>query len=121
MVAVEKKEQDAGEAFFGDNTTVDVCYTVEVQSLRKGLLPLSLVTTKDFLRFIVATSQGIIDDGQKKVTVDSINAFAEWFFAGFARVTGNRINEEDRCAVYAVSASLLEHNIPKAKRNFISR
>lgn len=62
-LTVEKKEQDAGEAFFGDNTTVNVCYTMEAQSLREGLLSLSLATIKDFLRFIVATSQGIIDDG----------------------------------------------------------
>ena len=33
VIAVKKKGQDAGEAFFGDNTTVDVCYTVEAQSL----------------------------------------------------------------------------------------
>ena len=28
-------------------------------------------------------------------------------------MTGNRIDEEDRCAVYGVSAFLLEHNVPK--------
>ena len=31
-----------------------------------------------------------------KPTVDSINTNAEWFFAGFTRVTGTEINEEDR-------------------------
>ena len=72
---------------------------MEAQSLREGLLPLNLTTIKDFLRFIVAISQGIIDDGQKKVTVHSINTFTEWFFAGFARVMGNCIDKEDRCAV----------------------
>jgi len=104
VIAVEKKEQNTGEALFDDDAAVDGSHTMEVQSLREGLPPLDLATIKDFLRFIVATSQGIIDDGQKKVTVDSTNTFAEWFFAGFARVTGNRIDEEDRCAVYDVSS-----------------
>jgi len=103
VVAVEKKEQDTGEALFGDDAAVNVSYTIGARSLREGLPPLDLATIKDFLRFIIATSRGIIDDGQNKVTVDSINTFAEWFFAGFARVTGNRIDEEDRCAVYDVS------------------
>ena len=104
MVAVGKKEQDTGEALFSDDAAVNVSYTIGAQSLREGLPPLDLPTIKDFLRFVIATSRGIIDDRQKKVTVDSMNTFAEWFFAGFARVTGNRINEEDRCAVYNVSA-----------------
>lgn len=98
------KKQDTAEALFRDDAAVGVSYTTEARSLREGLPPLDLATIKDFLRFIVATSEGIIDDGQKKVTVDSMNTFAEWFFAGFARVTGNRIDEEDRCAVYDVSA-----------------
>lgn len=34
--------------------------------------------------------------------VDSVNTFAEWFFAGFARITGNCIINEDRHAVYDV-------------------
>ena len=104
MVAVEKKEQDTGEALFSDDAAVDVSYTIRVRSLREGLPRLDLITIKDFLRFIIATSRGIIDDGQKKVTVDSIKTFAEWFFAGFAQVTGNHIDEEDRRAVYDVSA-----------------
>lgn len=103
MVTVELKKQYTAEPLFRDDTAVDVSYTTEVRSLRDGLPPLDLATIKDFLRFVVATSKGIIDDGQKKVTVDSMNTFAEWFFAGFARVTGNRIDEEDRCAVYDVS------------------
>lgn len=103
-VAVEKKEQDMGEALCGDDTAVEASYTMEAQSLREGLPPLDLASIKAFLRFIVPTSQGIIDNGQKKVTVDSMNTFAEWFFAGFARVMGNRIDEEDRYAIYDVSA-----------------
>ncbi len=104
VAAVGKKEQGTEEALFGDDSAVDASYIMEARSLREDLPPLDLATIKDFLRFIVATSRGIIDDGQKKVTVDSMNTFAEWFFAGFARVTGNRIDEEDRCAVYDVSA-----------------
>lgn len=104
VAAVGKKEQGTEEALFGDDSAVDASYIMEARSLRQDLPPLDLATIKDFLRFIVATSRGIIDDGQKKVTVDSMNTFAEWFFAGFARVTGNRIDEENRCAVYDVSA-----------------
>lgn len=73
VVAVEKKEQDTGEALVGDDTAVDTSYTMEARGLREGLPPLDLATIKDFLRFIVATSRGIIDNGQKKVTVDSMN------------------------------------------------
>jgi len=39
-----------------------------------------------------------------KPTPDSINTIAEWFFAGFTRVTGTEINEKDRSEVYKVSA-----------------
>ena len=35
---------------------------------------------KDFLRFYVATSRGKIVE---RPTADSVNTFAEWFFAGF--------------------------------------
>ena len=86
----------------------------------EGLPPLDLATIKDFLRFIVATSRGIIDDKQKQVTVDSVNTFTEWFFAGFARVTGNRIDGEDRRAVYDVSKCSSGENVIKADRNFVS-
>jgi len=104
VIAVEKKKQDTGEALFDGNAAVDVSYTMESRSLREGLPSLGLATIKDFLRFVIATSRGIIDDEQNKVTVDSMNTFAEWFFAGFARVTGNSIDKEDRHAVYDVSA-----------------
>ena len=33
-----------------------------------------------------------------KPTVDSINTSAEWFVAGFTRVTGTEINEKHRAA-----------------------
>lgn len=76
---------------------------MKAQSLREGLPPLDLATIKDFLRFIASVSDGIIDDDTELVTADSINTFAEWFFAGFARVIGNYIDKEDRRAVYSVS------------------
>ena len=104
VVAVRKKKQDTGEALFRDNAAVNVSYATEAQSLQEGLSPLDLVKIKDFLHFVIATSRGSINDRQKKVTVDSMNTFAEWFFARFARVTGSRIDEKDRCAVYDVSA-----------------
>lgn len=86
----------------GDATTVDICHATGPRHLGEGVLPLDLATIKDFLRFHFAISRGRIDD--ERITVDSVNTFAEWFFAGFARVTGNLINEEDRRAVYDVSA-----------------
>jgi hypothetical protein len=36
-------------------------------------------------------------------TIDSINTIAEWFFAGFTRVTGTDTNERERSEVYDVS------------------
>ena len=59
-----------------------------------------LATIKDFFRFHIATSCGRI---VAKPTVDSINTNTEWFFAGFTRITGTVINEEDRAEVYKVS------------------
>ncbi len=66
VAAVGKKEQGTEEALFGDDSAVDASYIMEARSLREDLPPLDLATIKDFLRFIVATSRGIIDDGQKK-------------------------------------------------------
>jgi hypothetical protein len=34
--------------------------------------------------------------------VDSVKTFAEWFFAGFIRVTGTVISEDYRSAIYEV-------------------
>ena len=36
--------------------------------------------------------------------VDSINTVAEWFFAGFTRVTSTETKAEERSDVYDVSA-----------------
>jgi len=56
-----------------------------------------LATVKDFLRF---HEQGEISE---KITYDSLNTFAEWFFAGFSRVTDTPTNDDDdRSEVYNV-------------------
>lgn len=103
MALVEKRKSDVGEAVSDEQAAVDVSYTAGAQRLREGLPPLDLTTIKDFLRSIASVSDGIIDDENKFVTADSMNTFAERFFAGFARVTGNRIEEEDRHVVYSIS------------------
>jgi hypothetical protein len=55
-----------------------------------------LESVKDFLRFYIATSQPKLAD---KPNVDSINTVAEWFFAGFTRITGTETKgrREERC------------------------
>jgi len=60
-----------------------------------------LATVKDVFRFYIATSYSRI---AAKLAAHSINTIAEWFFAGFTRITGTPINEEDRSEVYKVSA-----------------
>ena len=40
---------------------------------------------------------------RKKITSDSLNTFAEWFFAGFSRVTETQTDADDRSEVYDVS------------------
>ena len=69
--------------------------------LRRGVEAPDLATVKDFFRFYIATSYGRI---VAKPTPDSINIIAEWFYAGFTRITGTEINEKDRSEVYKVSA-----------------
>ncbi len=100
--SVEGKNRNKGELLSDNDAATDACYS-KARSLQEGLPPLNLATIKDFLRFHVAISRGRIDDEQ--ITVDSVNTFAEWFFAEFAQVTGSLINEEDRRAVYDVSES----------------
>jgi hypothetical protein len=81
---------------------VNRCPTVTRRSLERDSPPPDLATIKDFLRFHVAISRGRIDE-EGRITTDSVNTFAEWFFAGYARVPGNSIDEEDRRTVYDVS------------------
>ena len=58
---------------------------------------------KDFLWFVAATSRGLIDRETRQITVDSLNAFGEWSFAGFTRVTKTTTDEKERSEVYNVS------------------
>jgi len=69
--------------------------------LKNGVPPLDIAILKDFLRFKVSVSKGVIDK-KGRPTVDSMKTFEEWFFAGFARVTGNSYAEEDRRELYEV-------------------
>ena len=64
--------------------------------LRPGIEAPDLATVKDFLRFYIATSHPQLADVP---TTESINTVAEWFFAGFTRVTGTDTNEEKRSEV----------------------
>ena len=95
------KEKDEGEdskVERGDETA-EMDSSTAVHCLRKGAPCPDLATTKDFLRFHIALSRGRIKD---KTTVDSVKTFAEWFFAGFTRVTGTIISEDYRSAIYEV-------------------
>ena len=76
--------------------------TVRRQHLRANAAAPDLATVKDFLRFYIATSRPRLD--ADRPTVDSINIVAEWFFAGFTRVTGTETDEEERSEVYNVSS-----------------
>jgi hypothetical protein len=73
--------------------------------LQEGASCLDLATIKDFLRFHVACSQGHIN--RDKMTVDSLKTYAEWFFAGFTRVTGTVVSREDRHSVYLIRVFFL--------------
>lgn len=75
------------------------------QHLRPGVAAPDLATVKDFIRFYIATSRPRLD--AERPTVDSVNTVAEWFFAGFTRVTGTDTVEEERNEVYNVRSSLL--------------
>lgn len=73
------------------------------QCLRPGITAPDLVTVKDFIRFYIATSRPQL---ASVPTADSINTVAEWFFAGFTRVTGADTAEEERREVYNVRQAL---------------
>jgi len=76
--------------------------TVKEDCVGKGVPAPDINTVKDFLRFYIATSKGKLDD---RSTVDSVNTHAEWFFAGFSRVTGTPTDKEERSEVYHVCVS----------------
>lgn len=64
-----------------------------------------LATVKDFQRFYIATSRPRLD--ADRPTADSVNIVAEWFFAGFTRITGTATDEEERSEVYNVSENVV--------------
>ena len=68
--------------------------------LAKNVEAPDLATVKDFFCFCAATGKGKI---VTKITCNSLIAVAEWFFAGFTRVTDTQTNEDDRSEVYNVS------------------
>jgi hypothetical protein len=69
--------------------------------LHKGMGAPDLITVKGFLRFYIATSRGKIVE---KLTIDSVNTFAKWFFAGFSYITGKPTDKEDGSEVYKANA-----------------
>ena len=75
--------------------------TAREHCLRPEIAAPDLSTVTDFMRFYATTSDPRLDE--EISTVDSLNSVAEWFFAGFARVTKTEIVEEDRKEVYHVS------------------
>jgi len=60
--------------------------------LAKNVEAPDLATVKDFLRFKAAAGKGMIAE---QTTYDSLNTFAEWFFAGFTRVTDTEIKRTE--------------------------
>jgi hypothetical protein len=73
---------------------------VRERVLAKNVEAPDLATVKDFFRFCAATGKGKI---VTKITCNSLMAVAEWFFAGFTRITRTQTDEDDRSEVYNVS------------------
>ena len=101
-IASVKKEKEEQGVLFLDNT-MNGPYTTEARSLRAGLPPLDIPTMKDFFRFYALTGDGQLD---VRMTTDSLNSQAERFFAGFTRVAGSNITEQDRAHIYDVRFSI---------------
>lgn len=70
-------------------------------SLQAGTPPLDLATMKDLFRFYALGSNGRLNP---RMTAESLNSQAERFFAGFTRVTGSIVIEQERSHIYKVSA-----------------
>jgi hypothetical protein len=94
IVSIENDRLNAGDLSTDGKSAVNV--------------PNVIATIKDFLRFKASIGEGRIDEELELATADSLNAFAEWFFARFARVPSNFIPKEDRQEVYDVSAPKVE-------------
>jgi hypothetical protein len=68
--------------------------------LQLGAPAPTLKFVKDLVRFYISISRPVLSDVP---TVDSINSIAEWFFAGFTRVTGTPTDAAERSEVDGVS------------------
>ena len=88
-------------AHLNNDAAVDKRCAVTPPDLLEGSPPPDLANIRDFIRFHASVARGNLDP-QGRPTTDSVNTFAEWFFAGFARVTGNWVETKDRKAVYKV-------------------
>ncbi|KAL8732871.1 MAG: hypothetical protein Q9166_002472 [cf. Caloplaca sp. 2 TL-2023] len=84
-----------------DNTSQDILATIQQLALG-GPFP-GINPIKDFFRYYVATSKGVLED---RITVKTFCTTAEWFFAGFERVTGNVVTKEDRPEVHNWASTL---------------
>lgn len=104
IASIEDGLSNAEDLNTDGQSAVDVPGIVGPRCLQEGSPPPDLAAIKDFIRFKASISQGRIDKTLELATTNSLNAFAEWFFAGFARVTGNPIPEEDRKEVFSVNA-----------------
>jgi len=67
--------------------------------LGKGVPAPQMEDVKDFLRFYGMQSKGRL---REHASAESIKTQAEFFFAGFTRVTGTQTIEEERTDVYWV-------------------
>ena len=112
IASIENDRLNAGDLNTDGQSANNVPDAMGPRSLEEGSPPLNIATIKDFLRFKASISEGRIDEELERATADSLNAFAEWFFAGFARVTGNPIRKEDRQEVYDVSVPEVEQHNP---------
>ena len=84
--------------YFDDAPRTEQSYYAKY--LGPGVAAPALEVIKDFLRFYAKTSHPMLFDA---ITVESLNTVAEWFFAGFLRLTGTEVVEADRKEVYEVS------------------
>ena len=74
---------------------------VRTRCLYRGIDAPDYIIIKDFFHFHIALSHRKIDE-RERPTINLINTFIEWFYAGFKRITGISINKEERSEVYKV-------------------
>ncbi|KAI9725430.1 MAG: hypothetical protein M1834_001007, partial [Cirrosporium novae-zelandiae] len=88
--------------------------TKDENCLGKGQHTPSLVKIKDFIRFYIISSDGVLSD---RPVVSSVLNFAERFFAGFTRVTGSKFDKEITSHVYHwIKYTLPKHHIIENKK-----